>query len=167
MGGAERVQRQKDAGRLTVRERIDALLDAGSFEEWGGLAGFSKYGPDGALEEAARVLAAGRVVVVASNRPPAPAVDGGGAHRAAAALAHAAGRLAAQVRIGTLIVLGGDTAEAVLGDGSLFAGGTLAPGTPWSRRLADDGDGPLIVTRAGGFGAADALVQLLSGPLAG
>ena len=64
MGGAERVQRQKDAGRLTVRERIDALLDAGSFEEWGGLAGFSKYGPDGALEEftpANNVFGTGRI----------------------------------------------------------------------------------------------------------
>src|SRR5207248_7841321 len=64
MGGAERVQRQKDAGRLTVREGIGALLDAGSFEEWGGLAGFSKYGPDGALEEftpANNVFGTGRI----------------------------------------------------------------------------------------------------------
>ena len=51
MGGPERVQRQKDAGRLTVRERIDLLLDPDSFEEWGALAGFSKYGPDAQLEE--------------------------------------------------------------------------------------------------------------------
>ena len=64
MGGAERVQRQRDAGRLTVRERIDALLDAGSFEEWGALAGFAKYAPDGRLEEftpANNVIGTGRV----------------------------------------------------------------------------------------------------------
>jgi acetyl-CoA carboxylase carboxyltransferase component len=39
MGGADKVKRQHDAGRLTVRERIDALLDAGSFHEIGALSG--------------------------------------------------------------------------------------------------------------------------------
>ena len=33
MGGKERVKRQHDTGRLTVRERIDKLLDPGSFVE--------------------------------------------------------------------------------------------------------------------------------------
>src|SRR5437588_12069735 len=64
MGGPERVQRQKDAGRLTVRERIDLLLDPDSFEEWGALAGFSKYGPDAQLEEftpANNVIGSGRI----------------------------------------------------------------------------------------------------------
>jgi acetyl-CoA carboxylase carboxyltransferase component len=64
MGGPERVKRQKDAGRLTVRERIDALLDEGSFEEWGALAGFAKYGPGGELEEftpANNVFGTGRI----------------------------------------------------------------------------------------------------------
>jgi len=37
-GGAEKVQRQHDRGRLTARERIDKLLDAGSFLELGLLA---------------------------------------------------------------------------------------------------------------------------------
>jgi propionyl-CoA carboxylase beta chain len=32
-GGEERVARQHDAGKLTARERIEALLDPGSFEE--------------------------------------------------------------------------------------------------------------------------------------
>jgi len=32
-GGDERVRRQRDAGRLTARERIDLLFDAGTFEE--------------------------------------------------------------------------------------------------------------------------------------
>jgi acetyl-CoA carboxylase carboxyltransferase component len=39
MGGAEKVARQHAAGRLTVRERIDALLDPDSFREVGALAG--------------------------------------------------------------------------------------------------------------------------------
>jgi propionyl-CoA carboxylase beta chain len=32
-GGEERLQRQRAAGKLTARERIDALFDAGTFEE--------------------------------------------------------------------------------------------------------------------------------------
>jgi hypothetical protein len=39
MGGTEEVNRQHDAGHLTVRERIDRLLDSGSFHEIGALAG--------------------------------------------------------------------------------------------------------------------------------
>jgi acetyl-CoA carboxylase carboxyltransferase component len=51
MGGAERVARQHASGRGTVRERIDQLLDAGSFEETGSVAGVGSYGADGALED--------------------------------------------------------------------------------------------------------------------
>src|SRR5438270_1782620 len=43
MGGEEKVARQHAAGRLTVRERIDALLDPGSFHEIGALAGKAEY----------------------------------------------------------------------------------------------------------------------------
>jgi len=43
MGGEERIERARAAGRLTVRERIDLLLDRGSFEEYGVLAGFARY----------------------------------------------------------------------------------------------------------------------------
>src|SRR5215471_21154124 len=39
MGGPDRVARQHAAGRLTVRERSDRLLDRDSFEEYGALAG--------------------------------------------------------------------------------------------------------------------------------
>lgn len=46
MGGTERVNRQHDAGRLTVRERIDKLLDPGSFHEIGALAGKAVYEGD-------------------------------------------------------------------------------------------------------------------------
>ena len=43
MGGADKVKRQHDAGRLTVRERIDRLLDDGSFHEVGALSGIGEY----------------------------------------------------------------------------------------------------------------------------
>src|SRR5271165_2021538 len=34
-GGARRIEAQHGKGKLTARERLDVLLDAGSFEEWG------------------------------------------------------------------------------------------------------------------------------------
>src|ERR1700749_3964946 len=49
MGGPEKIRRQRDAGRLTVRERIAALLDDGSFHEIGALAGTAGYDESGEL----------------------------------------------------------------------------------------------------------------------
>ena len=49
-GGAEAVARQHAKGRLTVRERIDALLDADSFREVGAGAGSSERDAAGAVE---------------------------------------------------------------------------------------------------------------------
>lgn len=43
MGGPERIARQHAMGRLTIRERIDGLVDPGSFVEIGQLAGTSTY----------------------------------------------------------------------------------------------------------------------------
>jgi acetyl-CoA carboxylase carboxyltransferase component len=51
MGGEERVERQHSSGRLTVRERIDRLFDAGTFRETGSIAGRVTYGGDGEIEE--------------------------------------------------------------------------------------------------------------------
>ena len=43
MGGADKVKRQHDGGRLTVRERITGVLDAGSFHEVGAITGKASY----------------------------------------------------------------------------------------------------------------------------
>ncbi len=51
MGGADKVKRQHDGGKLTVRERVERLLDPGSFHEIGGLAGWGQYGEDGELKD--------------------------------------------------------------------------------------------------------------------
>src|SRR3954464_7536361 len=51
MGGEERVARQHAAGRLTVRERIDRLLDPGSWREVGALTGTASYDAEGGLKE--------------------------------------------------------------------------------------------------------------------
>lgn len=47
MGGEENVKRQHDGGKLTVRERIDELVDPGSFAETGSLAGKPVYDDEG------------------------------------------------------------------------------------------------------------------------
>jgi acetyl-CoA carboxylase carboxyltransferase component len=43
LGGPERVKRQHDAGRLTVRERLARLVDPGTFHELGKIAGKAAY----------------------------------------------------------------------------------------------------------------------------
>ena len=50
MGGDERVKRQHEHGKLTLRERIDGGVDSGSFHEIGGLAGAGVY-KDGELTD--------------------------------------------------------------------------------------------------------------------
>jgi acetyl-CoA carboxylase carboxyltransferase component len=49
MGGEERIARHKANGKLTVRERIAALLDPNSFHETGALSGKPKYDTHGRL----------------------------------------------------------------------------------------------------------------------
>ncbi|QDM17534.1 methylmalonyl-CoA carboxyltransferase [Tardiphaga sp. vice352] len=49
MGGADKVKRQHDQGRLTVRERIDKLIDPGSFHEVGAVSGVGEYDASGEL----------------------------------------------------------------------------------------------------------------------
>jgi len=73
-GGADRLAKQKEQGKLTARERIDALVDAGSFEEIGlfaqhrqvnfGLAG-KEIPADGVVTGAAAV--SGRAIHLASQ----------------------------------------------------------------------------------------------------
>src|SRR5690606_40286964 len=49
LGGPEKVERHKKAGKLTVRERIAALIDGESFTEIGSVAGFTQYDAEGRL----------------------------------------------------------------------------------------------------------------------
>ncbi|CAB4364227.1 MAG: hypothetical protein F2681_01220 [Actinobacteria bacterium] len=69
----------------------------------------------------------------------------------------------ARVRIGelqpsALVIIGGDTAAAVLGDAPRRVGGMIGPGMPWG--LDEHGVGPLVITKAGGFGGLNALIDL-------
>src|SRR4051812_5191688 len=73
MGGPEKVERHRAQGKLTVRERIDGLLDPGSFHEIGALAGRAEYdGPELVDFTAANFVMGrgridGRVVVVGGD----------------------------------------------------------------------------------------------------
>jgi acetyl-CoA carboxylase carboxyltransferase component len=63
-GGPEGVARQHAKGRLTVRERIDGLIDPDSFEEMGPIAGQAEFDADGnliAVQPANYVLGFGRL----------------------------------------------------------------------------------------------------------
>jgi acetyl-CoA carboxylase carboxyltransferase component len=64
MGGEEKVERHRAQGKLTVRERISALLDAGTFHEVGALTGRASYDDAGNLADltpANFVMGRGRV----------------------------------------------------------------------------------------------------------
>jgi len=47
LGGEDKIERQHKGGRLTVRERIDQILDVGTFREIGATAGSYNYDGDG------------------------------------------------------------------------------------------------------------------------
>ena len=49
MGGPEAIEKHHGRGRLTIRERIDRLADAGSFREQGPLSGAAELDDDGRL----------------------------------------------------------------------------------------------------------------------
>ena len=51
MGGPDKVARQHREGKLTARERIEAMADAESFHEIGALTGFASYDENGQAKE--------------------------------------------------------------------------------------------------------------------
>ena len=74
MGGVEKVKRQRDQGRLTVRERIDKMVDAGTFHEIGAISGIGEYDEQGELKHLTpancvfgRARLDGRTVVVVGD----------------------------------------------------------------------------------------------------
>ncbi len=60
-GGVESVARQHDKGRLTIRERVDATLDAGSFREVGPVSGSLDEEDGGTFTPANFVLGFGKI----------------------------------------------------------------------------------------------------------
>jgi uncharacterized protein YgbK (DUF1537 family) len=132
-----------------VRQQVDAIVEAGAVRA-------------GNRVEALESLSAGRHVVLATEM-----VTGGVSADAADDVADGVADVVhgitsmAPVR-GCVIVIGGDTAAAVLGDERVLVRGSVAVGTAWvvSPRFRQP-----VITRAGGFGARSALVELLWGTL--
>jgi acetyl-CoA carboxylase carboxyltransferase component len=92
MGGERGVAEQRRRGKLTVRERIDALIDPGTFREFMGLVGSAEYDddqqlagftPKGSVEGAG--LVDGRKVIVSAGdftvRGGSGSADSGGIGR--------------------------------------------------------------------------------------
>src|SRR6195952_4981809 len=50
MGGVDKVKRQHDQGRLTVRERIDRIVDENTFHEIGAISGVGEYDENNELK---------------------------------------------------------------------------------------------------------------------
>jgi uncharacterized protein YgbK (DUF1537 family) len=63
-----------------------------------------------------------------------------------------------------LLVVGGDTAAALLADAAVEVHGTVASGAPWG---IDTRSGRAVVTRSGGFGDDTALVDMVAALLHG
>ena len=51
LGGSEAIDAQHRAGRMTIRERIDRLLDAGSFNELAKLTGQGTYDQNNSIRK--------------------------------------------------------------------------------------------------------------------
>lgn len=161
MGGEEKVKRQHDAGRLTIRERLARLLDADSFHEIGGLAGFSEYDATGALVKFlpsnsifGRGTIDGRPVVVSGDDFT---VRGGAADAAIHEKQAAAEQLANEYRLPIIRLI-----EGTGGGGSVktlaSAGHTYLPVLPgWDWTVANLATVPVVALGLGpvaGLGAA-------------
>ena len=109
-----------------------------------------------ALRARTAALDARLVDFVATPIPPTASVPADAAHHQAVLLAETARRAMAARRYATIIVLGGDTAAALLGDEPMVIHGILAPGAAWGY-LGE----AVLVTRPGGFGDDAALVDLV------
>ena len=114
------VMRQRARGKLTCRERIDLLLDDGTFREIGSVAGFPSYGDDGsvaAFTPASHVGGWGKI----ENRSAVVCADdftsrGGHADGAIAAKSHHLDKLSLQLRVPSIRLLDGSS-----GGGSVAA----------------------------------------------
>lgn len=136
-----------------ARAQVAELVAAGAVAVRAGTAGAH------AVDRAQTALRAGRDVVVLAAAPRRVPVTAGAAAATAERLAGIARALLAAAPVRTLVIVGGDTAAAVLGTGPVTVGGTLAPGVPWFH--LGRGDGPLVLTKPGGFGHPGLLVDVL------
>ncbi len=111
LGGAAKIARQHDGGKLTIRERITTLLDPSSFREIGEISGESTYDETGQLSEFTpanyvfgRGTLEGRPVVVGGNDYT---IRGGSSHPLSSAKFAMQERMANELRIPLVRLLEG------------------------------------------------------------
>jgi len=114
------VVRQRDRGKLTCRERIDLLLDPGSFREVGSVAGFASYDEQGRISAFTPANSVGGWGII-ETRPVVVCADdftsrGGHADGAIGAKSGYLDRLAIEMRVPSLRLLDGSS-----GGGSVAA----------------------------------------------
>ena len=166
MGGADKVQRQHDGGRLTVRERIDRLVDTGSFSETGATAGIADYDDNGELIKLTpsncvfgRAKIDGRPVVVAGDDFT---VRGGSADATIPEKNILAERMAAEQRMPVVRIIegsgGGGSVKTIETTGRANLPGGLGKSTIGYQLLVDAlGTVPVVALGLGsvaGLGAA-------------
>ncbi len=160
MGGADKLKRQADAGRLDARARLTAVSDSGSFREIGELSGFASYTPDGELEAIlpanflfGRAEVDGRPVVLTADDFT---VRGGAADAALHRKLLEAERLASEYRMPLIRMI-----EGTGGGGSVKSlesmGHTYIPEIPgWDVMVANMAEVPVVALGLGpvaGLGA--------------
>ena len=132
-----------------VRQQVGAVVEAGAVRV-------------GNRADALDALSAGRHVVLATEMVTG-GVTADAADDVAAGVADVVHGITSMASAcGCVVVIGGDTAAAVLGDDRVLVRGSIAVGTAWvvSPRFRQP-----VITRAGGFGDRSALVELLWGTL--
>ena len=108
-------------------------------------------------EITARQLADHGALVLATEIPVGD-VEEPMAVAAVAGLARGVADLRSRVDLAALVVIGGDTLAALIGDGAAVVHGTAGPGTAWAMIGGD----PLpFITRSGGFGSDASLTELI------
>jgi acetyl-CoA carboxylase carboxyltransferase component len=165
LGGAERVKRQHDAGKLTVRERIDALVDPTSFHEIGAIAGRARYDEQGNLVELTpsnnvfgRATIDGRPVVVAGDDFT---VRGGSADAAIREKALMPEQMAHDLRLPIIRIIegsgGGGSVKTIETTGRANLPGRVGSNLPYYYTTANLGRVPVVALGLGsvaGLGAA-------------
>lgn len=151
MGGEERVARQKGQGKLTVRERIDGLLDAGSFSEIGSISGHAEYDAANNLRKLTpssfvlgRGLVDGRPVIVGANdfTVRAPGADPGAGRKSIMAE-----RLAADLRLPLIRLIDGFGGSVRTQDA---IGRTYIPDNPgWDLMMENLAEVPVVALGLG------------------
>ena len=165
LGGEDKVKRQHDAGRLTVRERIDRLVDAGSFHEVGALSGSGEYDAHGQVQQVTpancvfgRAAIDGRPVVVVGDDFT---VRGGSADASIAAKPLMAEDMAAEFRLPIVRIIegsgGGGSVKTIETRGASNLPGGIGGGRGFWRMTANLAEVPVVGLGLGsvaGLGAA-------------